>query len=67
MWVEVVGWKPATIEGILMNDSHFDEKLREGRKVSVDLMDVYDYIHYKADGTQDGNETGKVISEGEQR
>lgn len=66
MWVEVVGWKPAAIEGILMNDSHFDEKLREGRKVSVDLMDVYDYIHYKPDGTQDGNETGKVLNEGEQ-
>ena len=63
MWVEVVGWKPAAIEGILMNDSHFDEKLREGRRVSVDLMDVYDYIHYKPDGTHDGNETGKVLNE----
>lgn len=62
MWVEVVGWKLASIEGILMNDSHFDKDLREGRRLSVDLMDVYDYIHYKPDGTQEGNETGKVIN-----
>lgn len=62
MWVEVVGWKIASIEGILMNDSHFDKDLREGRRLSVDLMDVYDYIHYKPDGTEDGNETGKVIN-----
>ncbi len=61
MWVEVVGWKTASIDGILMNDSHFDKNLREGRRLSVDLMDVYDYIHYKPDGTEEGNETGKVI------
>lgn len=61
MWVEVVGWKTASIEGILMNDSHFDKDLREGRRLSVDLMDVYDYIHYKPDGTEEGNETGKII------
>lgn len=62
MWVEVVAWKPASLEGILMNDSHFDEKFREGRRLSVDLIDVFDYIHYKPDGSEEGNETGKVLN-----
>ena len=61
MWVEVVGWQTASLDGVLMNDSHFDETLRVGRRLSVDLMDVYDYIHYQPDGTVDGNETGKVL------
>lgn len=61
MWVEVVGWRTSSIEGILMNDSHFNRKLRVGHRVTVNLRDVYDYIHYKPDGTEDGNETGKVL------
>lgn len=61
MWVEVVGWRTSSIEGILMNDSHFNRKLRVGHRVTVNLRDVYDYIHYKPDGTEEGNETGKVL------
>ena len=62
MWVEVVGWQLASLDGVLMNDSRFDEKLRVGRRLSIELMDVYDYIHYKPDGTEEGNETGKVLN-----
>lgn len=64
MWVEVMGWQATKLEGVLMNDSYIDEKLRVGRRLSVPLKDVYDYIHYKPDGSEDGNETGKVLQAG---
>ncbi len=64
MWVEVTGWQATSLVGVLMNDSRFDEKLRVGRRLEVELKDVYDYIHYKPDGTEDGNETGKVLNTG---
>lgn len=61
MWVEVFGWGKGSLRGVLMNDSHFNERLRVGQKLSVDFEDIYDYIHYKPDGTMDGNMTGKVL------
>ncbi len=61
MWVEVVGWGEETMDGILMNDSSFEESFRVGRKLTVKFEDVYDYIHTKSDGTESGNETGKVL------
>lgn len=61
MWVEVVGWRENAVEGILANDSYYDKSLREGKRVVVKLDDIYDYIHHKPDGTQEGNETGKVL------
>lgn len=64
MWVEVTGWRAESLEGVLMDDSRFDEKLRVGRRLAVELTKVYDYIHYKADGTEEGNETGKVLDAG---
>lgn len=64
MWVEVTGWQAAKLEGVLMNDSRFDEALRVGRRLTISLKDVYDYIHYKPDGSEEGNETGKVLQAG---
>lgn len=64
MWVEVVRWNPTSIDGLLLNDSRFDKTLREGRRVSVALEEVYDYLHYKPDGSSEGNETGKVLERG---
>lgn len=61
MWVEVSGWQATKLEGVLMNDSRFDEKLRVGRRLAVPFTEVFDYIHYKPDGTEEGNETGKVL------
>ena len=49
------------MDGILMNDASLDESYRVGRKLTVNFEDVYDYIHYKPDGTEAGNETGKVL------
>lgn len=61
MWVEVTGWQANKVEGVLMNDSIYDEKLRVGMRLTVALKDIFDYIHYKPDGTEEGNETGKVL------
>jgi uncharacterized protein YegJ (DUF2314 family) len=62
MWVEVMQW-PANgkIEGILQNDPFYIRKLKAGAKVRVNFAEVFDYILYHADGTQEGNETGKLM------
>lgn len=61
MWMEVVGWKDNAIEGVLQNDSPYDESLRAGKRVTIPFDRIYDYVHYLPDGTEEGNETGKVL------
>ncbi len=61
MWVEVVKWGPKHVEGLLTSDPYYVKKLRAGSKVSVPFDDIFDYILYKVDGTQEGNESGKVL------
>ncbi len=61
MWIEVTKWKGETIEGILQNEPHYIKNLKSGAKVTVQQIDIFDYILYKADGSQEGNETGKLI------
>jgi uncharacterized protein YegJ (DUF2314 family) len=61
MWVEVTTWHEKEVEGILTNDPYYVKRLHDGSRVTVALGDVYDYIFYKADGTEEGNETGKVL------
>jgi uncharacterized protein YegJ (DUF2314 family) len=61
MWMEVVGWKDDAIEGVLQNNSPYDESLRAGKRVTVPFDRIYDYLHYLPDGTEEGNETGKVL------
>ncbi len=61
MWVEVLHLKEDTLEGVLINDSLYDTRLRTGLRTTVRYADVYDYLHYKADGTEEGNETGKIL------
>ena len=66
MWVEVTGWQKAAVEGVLTNDSYYDKTLRYGKRVTIPFEKIYDYIHYKSDGTEEGNETGKVLARKEQ-
>jgi uncharacterized protein YegJ (DUF2314 family) len=66
MWVEVTGWQKAAVEGVLTNDSYYDKTLRYGKRVTIPFEKIYDYIHYKPDGTEEGNETGKVLARKEQ-
>ncbi|MEM7144919.1 MAG: DUF2314 domain-containing protein [Verrucomicrobiota bacterium] len=61
MWVEILQWNDAILTGVLLNDSHFDDELKAGKRVTVPVEEVFDYIHYKPDGSSVGNETGEII------
>lgn len=62
MWVEVTSWNENHVKGILQNDPFEISSLKAGALVSIDLENVFDYILYFPDGTIEGNETGKIIS-----
>lgn len=62
MWVEVVKWEGKTIKGLLQNDPQIVKTLKAGQEVTKNIADMFDYILYFSDGTQEGNETGKIIS-----
>jgi uncharacterized protein YegJ (DUF2314 family) len=61
MWVEVSSWKGDDIVGLLANEPEDVPGLRAGSTVKVSEKEVFDYIRYKADGSSEGNETGKEI------
>jgi len=63
MWVEVMKWpaSPAQIEGILQNDPFYIAKLKAGARVQINPDQIFDYILYREDGTQEGNETGALM------
>ena len=62
MWVEVVSWKGERIEGLLGNEPVEIPDLHAGATVQVKQADIFDYVRYKADGSEEGNETGKIIA-----
>ena len=62
MWVEVVAWKGDKIDGVLANEPQIVKGLRLGSEVTVRAGEVFDYIYEKADGTSEGNETGKLMA-----
>lgn len=62
MWVEVIKWEEKTIKGLLQNDPQIVKMLKTGQEVTKNIDDMFDYILYFPDGTQEGNETGKIIS-----
>ncbi|MBO6549911.1 MAG: DUF2314 domain-containing protein [Rhizobiales bacterium] len=61
MWVEVMQWKGREISGFLKNEPRLIPNLKVGAKVTIKEGEVFDYIRVRADGTSDGNETGKLI------
>jgi uncharacterized protein YegJ (DUF2314 family) len=61
MWVEVTSWKGDKIRGLLKNEPFNIPSLHGGQMVEVSESKVFDYIRRHADGTQEGNETGKLI------
>ena len=62
MWVEVVKWDKAdVVEGILKNQPYHIPTLKAGANVKIKAAEVFDYIYRKADGSSEGNETGKLM------
>lgn len=62
MWLEVMKWPtPKKVEGILQNDPFYIKALKSGAKVEVNFDELFDYIFVHADGTNEGNETGKLM------
>jgi uncharacterized protein YegJ (DUF2314 family) len=65
MWVEVVSWRGGLIRGVLANEPFEVTGLKAGQDVEVQERDVFDYLLRNADGTQQGNETSRLIEEQE--
>ena len=61
MWVEIITWKGNKIKGLLKNEPYYIPSLHGGQIVEVKQDEVFDYIRDYPDGSQDGNETGKII------
>lgn len=64
MWVEVLKWPElGKVTGILKNDPYYVKKLRAGSRVLIKPEEIFDYIYYKSDGSQEGNETGRLMEQ----
>jgi uncharacterized protein YegJ (DUF2314 family) len=61
MWVEVTKWTDSGMEGILQNEPENIKGLSMGAVVAIKEIEIFDYILMKADGSMEGNETGKVL------
>jgi uncharacterized protein YegJ (DUF2314 family) len=61
MWVEVVRWQGQTIHGILDNNPFDIPDLKAGAKIEVKEDALFDYLLVKGDGTQEGNETARLM------
>jgi uncharacterized protein YegJ (DUF2314 family) len=65
MWVEVTSWKGDKIKGLLRNEPFNIPTLHAGEEVEVSEAKVFDYIRKHADGSEEGNETGRIIEKQE--
>ena len=54
-------WQGHTIRGILDNDPFEIPDLKAGAKVEVKEDSLFDYLLVKRDGTQEGNETARLM------
>ncbi len=67
MWVEVLAWKDGTITGLLKNVPISAKGLKVGQTVTVSEADLFDFIHHRPDGTDEGNRTGAILETRERR
>ncbi|MEM8981954.1 MAG: DUF2314 domain-containing protein [Pseudomonadota bacterium] len=63
MWVEIINWEGNTIRGLLQNDPYHVPDLKAGAEVTVNMDEIFDYIRVRADGTREGNETGRIMQQ----
>lgn len=63
LWVSLDRWIGEKIEGKLVKAPTKSKTKKPGDAVSLDLEQVFDYVHKRADGSEMGNETGKLIEQ----
>lgn len=61
MWVEVTSWRGDDIRGLLDNQPNLVPGLHQGQVVKISEREVFDYLHRRPDGSEEGNETGAVL------
>lgn len=62
MWVEIISWEnEKTLTGLLKNQPYHIPTLKAGEEVTINISDIFDYIHKLPDGSSVGNETGALI------
>ncbi|MCA9680103.1 MAG: DUF2314 domain-containing protein, partial [Myxococcales bacterium] len=61
MWVEVTAWTGGTMAGILINEPAQVSGLHNGDRVEVQVAELFDYLHQRADGTTAGGETNQIL------
>jgi uncharacterized protein YegJ (DUF2314 family) len=57
LWVQVVSWREASIDGVLRSEPTWVQGLAVGDVIAVDQARVFDYLWRHADGSSEGNET----------
>lgn len=57
LWVQVVSWRGAAIDGVLRSEPAWVPDLAAGDVVGVDQAVVFDYLWRHAEGGSEGNET----------
>lgn len=61
MWFELSSWKGDMLSGNLLNEPRAIRGLRLGSIVEVHLERVADYLYRPGDGTEEGNESGRIL------
>jgi uncharacterized protein YegJ (DUF2314 family) len=61
MWIEVRTWQGGRVQGVLTDEPFQVSTLHAGASVEVEEKDVFDYILFHADGTEEGNYTTPIL------
>jgi uncharacterized protein YegJ (DUF2314 family) len=61
MWVEVARWQGPSMTGTLINEPADTSALAAGDRVDVLVGELFDYIHYRADGSRVGGYSDEVM------
>jgi uncharacterized protein YegJ (DUF2314 family) len=60
-WIEVRKWDEAGLHGVLEDEPGKKDSRAKGAEAAVAFDDVFDYLHLRADGSREGDETGRLI------
>ncbi|MEO6994607.1 MAG: DUF2314 domain-containing protein [Lacunisphaera sp.] len=60
-WIEIYAWEGDELSGVISNDSLIIAGMKAGKKVKIPASEIYDYLHYFPDGSEEGNGTGKIL------